>query len=710
TGKYRYKWYENGELIRDENSNKISNLAAGDYSLEVWDSNNCPFGNTKFGKNNGLIRKTSVKGPNSELVTKLEYCHKTSYRGKSDGLAKLFSSGGWPPYQYSIDAINWQKDDIFRNLKKGIYKIYAKDNKDIISETIFNIEETEAIKAHLKISNLKCYNDNSGKLEINANGGIPSYMYSIDNAASYTSNPIFNNLSAGKYTLIIQDINKNKEYFSFEIKQPDKLNINILTKKDSKCGKNTGELSLSIEGGTRSYNLIWNKPDMSNNLVFSNLAAGEYNLICKDANNCLAEKDIIINDGDGPIININNIQNCSCYGSSDGIIEIEIKSDVNIDIINWYHDETNKSKIAKNLKSDIYFVEVTDSNNCKNSLEVEIKEPDNLELNVLSINKPTCVGYTDGIIEIEAIGGSPEFNYYYDEKKLFANKLDNISKGKYLIKCIDKNNCHSEIEVKIEDPTPIQINIEDKYIICENQTIHLDAIDWANHFEWFHNSQLISKKHKLEIDREGLYRLEAYNDNGCKATKDFSVFSQSDLIQAKFVAPEEAVPNDTIVAVDISWEYPDSTKWHRPSNFEFIKIEGHELWLKTSDNESGIIGLTAYKGECTSYFEKEININPFAERQAKLLNSEKVYISEAIIYPNPTNGELNVRIVLSQKSELSIDIFDIQETIKVFTKKYAAETVFSFNLDLKNIIKSGRLYSFRINASGNIRNLKFYGL
>ncbi|MCT4614392.1 MAG: hypothetical protein N4A49_05915, partial [Marinifilaceae bacterium] len=46
TGKYRYKWYENGELIRDENSNKISNLAAGDYSLEVWDSNNCPFGNT----------------------------------------------------------------------------------------------------------------------------------------------------------------------------------------------------------------------------------------------------------------------------------------------------------------------------------------------------------------------------------------------------------------------------------------------------------------------------------------------------------------------------------------------------------------------------------------------------------------------------------------------------------------------------------------
>lgn len=39
-------------------------------------------------------------------------------------------SGGNPPYQYSLDLVNWQNSNFFSNLNRGIQKVYVKDNKN----------------------------------------------------------------------------------------------------------------------------------------------------------------------------------------------------------------------------------------------------------------------------------------------------------------------------------------------------------------------------------------------------------------------------------------------------------------------------------------------------------------------------------------------------------------------------------------------------
>ena len=52
-------------------------------------------------------------------------------------------------------------------------------------------------------NNSSCIED--GSIIINASGGVPPYTYSKDGGVSYQTNPIFNNLAAGNYSIYIQD-------------------------------------------------------------------------------------------------------------------------------------------------------------------------------------------------------------------------------------------------------------------------------------------------------------------------------------------------------------------------------------------------------------------------------------------------------------------------------------------------------------------------
>ncbi|MCX8533590.1 T9SS type B sorting domain-containing protein [Chryseobacterium luquanense] len=42
----------------------------------------------------------------------------------------VYANGGTPAYQYSLDNVNWQESNIFKQLSRGIHKIYVKDSYD----------------------------------------------------------------------------------------------------------------------------------------------------------------------------------------------------------------------------------------------------------------------------------------------------------------------------------------------------------------------------------------------------------------------------------------------------------------------------------------------------------------------------------------------------------------------------------------------------
>lgn len=68
-----------------------------------------------------------------------------------------------------------------------------------------------------------CYGD-AGFIHFeSAEDGTPPYVYSIDGGSTYQSTPLFQGLSPGSYSLVVQDINGCEDVLSTLIEQPDSL-------------------------------------------------------------------------------------------------------------------------------------------------------------------------------------------------------------------------------------------------------------------------------------------------------------------------------------------------------------------------------------------------------------------------------------------------------------------------------------------------------
>ena len=93
------------------------------------------------------------------------------------------ASNGSSPYQYSLDAINYQSSEIF-NLSAGTYKVFAKDNNGCI-------KDTSIVIAAIESSMLKTIPDTTicagQEIQLATSGNASSYAWSpavgLDNAA-----------------------------------------------------------------------------------------------------------------------------------------------------------------------------------------------------------------------------------------------------------------------------------------------------------------------------------------------------------------------------------------------------------------------------------------------------------------------------------------------------------------------------------------------
>ncbi|MCT4616350.1 MAG: hypothetical protein N4A49_15960, partial [Marinifilaceae bacterium] len=708
TGKYRYKWYENGELIRDENSNKISNLAAGDYSLEVWDSNNCPFGNTSFGKNNGLIRKTSVKGPNSELEIQIEYILKPSYPGKADASIRFFAKGGWKPYLYSINGTNWQISDQFKNLKAGDYTVQIKDSKAVSRNLNFTIPKAEPIRINTETKDLLCYNDNSGEITIrNITGGVSPYLISIDNGKTFVNTSKFSKLSAGNYKIKIQDANKNTETFNCSISQPNKLEFEIIDIKNSHCFKENGSVKLKIKAGTAPYNIYWNNPEFGESLNLKNLKSGSYTVNCKDDNNCLANKNINITDADGPEIMITKQKDCSCSYSKDGEIEVQIKSSTPTYQVEWSNDYDNKNLKATKLAVGDYSLKITDQNNCIGNLNFKIDGPPVLKLITQELKNPTCKGAKNGLVKLKAIGGNDKYKYIYKNKEFSSLNFNTLTEGKHSFGLLDAKNCKANLDLELKAPNKRKIEIPKTFNICANQNQEINASEFGERFEWFLFDEKISESKTIDINTEGDYKLICFDKNNCASEKSFQVFKYDYTTSADFVTPDKSMPGDTLIAVDISWEHPDNLEWTIPENFELIRKDGSELWLKVIKPGICKIGLNIINKNCTDYIEKEISIENNLNRKAKRVEIEGTFITKLSLFPNPNDGEFRTRICLNKIDDIQIEIIDLQMGIKVFSEKHRGLAAYNLNFTNKKIFKKNRMYSLIVKTKNESKNTKF---
>lgn len=211
----------------------------------------------------------------------------------SDGAIELYRTGGIPPYTYSLDNITYQASNTFSGLAGGLVVTgWVKDSKGC-KGSLPGITVTQGTGLEVSISKTPtstCIVD--GTLQFNATGGIPPYVYSLNNITYQASNS-FTGLPATNYYGWVKDSRGCKGTGTATIA----LNPIIVTAyaiPASACGSMDGTIELFHTGGTSSfsYSLDGNNYQLSN--VFTGLAAGTYSGYVKDSKICIGVLDIVV--------------------------------------------------------------------------------------------------------------------------------------------------------------------------------------------------------------------------------------------------------------------------------------------------------------------------------------------------------------------------------------------------------------------------------
>nr|WP_320120378.1 SprB repeat-containing protein [uncultured Marinifilum sp.] len=711
-GGYRYQWYHKGEKYLNGEHERIDDLYAGEYTVEVWDQNNCPYGNNDFGIANGLKKTVSIKEPGSKLSIVANPVM-TSYYGAEDGGLQVSAVGGWPyavwpGYEFSLNHGDWTITNQFENLKAGLYHVRVRDSKGVLDSIEVEVEEPDEIIIQLEKRDCLCNRDNSGEVTVRANGGTAPYTYAINYAIDFNRSNEFTGLKAGSYRIFVKDKLGNVQSKYVDIEEPEALNIEFIDLKHSTCNSSNGSVQIQIFGGSPDYYVDWGDFYPNDKLHPNNLRAKEYFIEVTDANSCTSTKSFLVEEMSGPEISLKQLKEVSCHESKDGEIVIEVNNGTTPYDIVWRGLDDSYSTVVNQLGKGSYSVTVSDANNCFDEAEYEITGPEELELYVSSLQSPNCVGINDGSILMTAIGGSPEYIYSLNEESNKQGWFNNLGAGEMMLQVTDVNGCKKELEAELTAPVPVTIELPNEYFLCKNQTeIVSSGIEGANS-SWFYNDVQFSNEKEVELYQEGNYLLKLTTDKGCKAEHEFNLSYLDYEVVADFIIPVEAIVGDTIVAVDISWEMPDSVRWVFPNEMEVIKKQDASIWFRVLQAGSYDIGMYVFKNECSDYVEKIVNVaNISTKRKAGFIQPKEAYVMEAKLYPNPNRGDFHLNLVLNKMEDVNIQIFDVQRAIKIDSRAGFNSAIYQFDFNDKSLFRAHKTYAVVILVGNEKRVLKF---
>jgi gliding motility-associated-like protein len=500
------------------------------------------------------------------------------------GLAALKAviSKGANPYQIVWDGpVGYHKVDslAIANLSSGKYVVKVTDNLGCNRKDSISIVPVTA-RAYISADvippgnyNISCIGSTDGRILVSVTGGItPPYKYWViknpDTFADtlysglFTNNLIlsdpttyryYNNLGAGTYALVIQDVNGciNINKIAFRVPPPivssfsksQHAGYNISCK-----GYNDGWVSVVTSGGRGTgftyswYTFNGNIPGPVNTNRIDIITAGTYFLVTKDVLGCTKLDSTIISEPDG--LQLAGYQlsksadgnfNISCNGGNDGSIAMTISGGSGNNSYSWTGPAgfTSSAKDISGLKAGVYTCIVTDQNNCvlTPSPSFTLTEPTPLVLSTPLTSVSTdgaynvnCHGANSGWIRITVTGGSiGTYKYNWittDGSGIINGQKDQLilTAGTYHLIVTDSNNCVITKDIVLTQPPALVTHLTATNITCkspgfDNGSITLTVSGGITPYTFLWSNGDTSKD--LTGLTPGIYTVTATDLNGC---------------------------------------------------------------------------------------------------------------------------------------------------------------------------------------------------
>ena len=487
---------------------------------------------------------------NAEPIQDLIITNNLSCYGQSAGSLDLVLAKGSGPFEiYWTGTEGYEKvifiaqghenegvEDI-DGLISGIYWVDVYDSLGCMSTEMITLNSPDQLKGYMlgilkgprNIWNISCPGGSDGVVGFQAlENFYPPFDYwlfgptgeTIETGSTDIDSVLyFYSLPEGVYEMVLRDAEGCYESWKVTLTAPDPIEAQIHSPTytdpyNISCrGYSDGSIIVdSVSGGNSIYdsipilyNYFWSDengplPGDPTSKNQSGLDSGIYYVQITDILGCSTIDSIRLIDPPGieltdTLFSLSNDgnYNISCYGASDGSIDITIvggsgnysyvwTGPAGADIDPVAEDQTG-------LIAGLYFVRVIDINDCWKVDSFTLTQPDSLSLAYLSSmtitsnNNINCAGGNEGSIDITISGGSVD-NYIYEWSTDDGSGINienqyqtGLTAGHYNVIVTDLNGCVLSREFVLTEPDSLLINIVGKDITCASANFDDGAAD-----------------------------------------------------------------------------------------------------------------------------------------------------------------------------------------------------------------------------------------
>jgi subtilisin-like proprotein convertase family protein len=411
---YTFSW-DNGDATED-----ISNLIAGIYTVTISDNLGC-----------SMIQSFTVGNNAGTLAESAGTINETC--GNQGGIINLSVTGGVAPYTYLWT--NGSVNEDLSVLPAGTYSVVITDavgcqltsNDYVIS----NVSGTLVLN-NVTVTNEDCANG-AGGIDITLVGGTLPYTFAWSNGDATED---ITGLTAGLYTGIITDANGCQVQTGNQNVFNTAGDIDVITASltDEVCGNGTGQIDVTITGGTLPYTLSWDNGDVTEDIT--GLTAGSYILTIVDANGCTFNYTESVANNPGTLSISSTVGTDENCGDGTGAVNITVAGGNIPYTFVWSNGDATED--ITGLTAGTYNLTLTDNAGCVNSTSATISgEGVSITSNVIS---DEICGDGAGSIDITPLGGATPYTFVWSNG-LTTEDLSNLSAGTYSVTITEAGGC-----------------------------------------------------------------------------------------------------------------------------------------------------------------------------------------------------------------------------------------------------------------------------
>ncbi|MCD9017605.1 T9SS type A sorting domain-containing protein [Parachryseolinea silvisoli] len=663
SGGYTYNWSDG------KTTPLVTGMAAGSYTLTVSDNNGCSDATTQSISSPAVVTLSVVREKNISCFT------------GSDGEIELLAGGGVGNYEYSrSNGASWQPENVFSMLTAGAYTITLRDGNGCTETAPSTLTQPTQINIAIADKQPAFCNDPAGTARAVVTGGVGGYTYRWEDSDEVVvdTDDVLSGVKGGVYTVIVRDNNAcERRSDDVSITSTDGAQSTYVATAARCFDSSDGSAEITITKGDGPFVIEW--PDGQSTLQGVNLKKAEYNVVITDRNNCTVVQTVDVPAPDAIALVAQNSVIPTCNGLCDGQMTLAASGGVGGYVYEW-NGKTGAAQTQ--LCALTYHVTVTDANNCVLHQDVELLQPEPLDIRVAQSTLATCKDGCDGSLEALATGGNGGYQYTWAAGGN-TNIKTGLCPGTYLIAVQDMKGCQAEASLVLNNTPALPLDLGGGVTLCVGQSHTLDAgASWTS-VKWGSSTGFESTGQRVTIADVGSYWVEVLSDKGCVGQDTFLLETSYDLLQASFMIPQEAIAGDTVVMIDISWPLPETVQWEYPAAMREVLNLGDVLFGQFDEAGTYEVAMTARLGECVDQISKTIVIlDEGAGGEGGKLGYEK-FVKEFTVYPNPTDGAFDVGIELLEESHVTLSIWNSPTGILIKQVQRDHQKLYHVSFDLR---------------------------